>query len=143
MGEDPEVVDPAIVQQLIDAYAPIVWDQAEQWVNTLDPSTVELAKVTPREDCVYKWDFGCKRKSYCDFNDGKTYATCMITGCGEGRCPVCPRFLDLDALIVKGWCSYTCMRDRQIIGLKLQWYFQLLGKHEECIPLDTPVPLEP
>lgn len=143
VGADPEIIDPAVVQQIIDAYAPLVWEQAEQWVNTLDPSTVELARVVPREECVDKWDFGCRRKSYCDFHDGKTYATCLVTGCGEGRCPVCPRFLNLDSLIFKGWCSYTCMRDRQIIGIKIRWYFQIAGEHEECRLLETPVPLEP
>lgn len=143
VGEDLAAVDPAVVQQVIDAYAPIVWDQAEQWVTTLDPSTVELAKITPREDCVDKWDFGCRRKSYCDFEDDKTYGSCIVTGCGEGRCPVCPRFLDLNALIMKGWCTYTCVRDKQIVGTKIQWHFRINKTWEECWLLETPIPMDP
>ncbi|KYF63004.1 transposase [Sorangium cellulosum] len=141
-GQDPATLDPVLVQQTIDAYAPVVWEQARQWIEDLDPAVIELAKISIREECVDKWDFGCRRKQYCDFNDDKTYATCLVTGCDKGRCSVCPDFIDLSKYINKGWCSYTCVRDKQIVGIKMIWYVQIFGKFETCMRLENPVPLE-
>jgi hypothetical protein len=141
-GGDPATVDPAALQQLVDQVAPGVWEQARQWAESLDPATVELATITPREDCVNKWDFGCRRKEYCDFKDGKTYGTCIVTGCGEGRCQTCPDLWDLSALVVKGWCSYTCVRDKQIVGIKAVAHIRIAGKLPVCMLFENPIPLE-
>ncbi|CAN97677.1 hypothetical protein predicted by Glimmer/Critica [Sorangium cellulosum So ce56] len=141
-GSDPEAIDPALLQQMIDEYAPIVWEQAQQWVEGLDPSAVELAKINIKEECVDKWDFGCRRKQYCDFEDGKGYGSCAVTGCGKGRCSLCPSFIDISTFINKGWCTYTCVRDKQIVGIKMIWYVFIDKKIEECMLLEHPVPFE-
>src|SRR5262245_1595554 len=40
---DPATVDEAIADQLVAQYAPQAWDQAQQWVASLDPSAIPAA----------------------------------------------------------------------------------------------------
>ncbi|WP_437853478.1 hypothetical protein [Sorangium sp. So ce363] len=85
---------------------------------------------------------GLRRKQYCDFEDGNGYGSCAVMGCSKGRCSLCPSFIDISAFINKGWCTYTCVRDKQIVGIKMIWYVFIDKKIEECMLLEHPVPFE-
>ena len=140
-GVDPATLDAAAAQALIDQYAGPAWDLAGQWLDALDPSGIPQATVKPKYECMDSQ--GCSASEYCTFEGyGKTY--CAVTGCGKGACPTCPDIFDLSALIVKGWCSYTCMQlsTNQIVGIKIILKLQLFGELDKCLALAKPVPCD-
>lgn len=69
---------------------------------------------------------------------------CAVTGCGDGKCTWCPDiFPDLSSLIVKSWCSYTCIKDWQyIVGLKIRLNLALDGVLEGCYRFSKPIPCD-
>jgi hypothetical protein len=138
--DDPATVDAATVASLIEMNAPIAWEQAGQWASTLDSSELPLAQVKPKYECTNKYD--CMPTDTCDFPGHQGHAYCVITNCGEGKCPTCPRWLDLDALIVKSWCTYSCMLNYQIVGIKVRWNIRMNKEWSECWPFETPIPCE-
>ena len=50
---DPATLDEATLQQLVDQYAPTAAAQALQWVQTVDPSTIDLGLVFRH----FQWQF--------------------------------------------------------------------------------------
>jgi hypothetical protein len=54
---DPSTVDEATVNALVAMYAPIAWEQAGQWIPTVDPSETPLAQVKRKYECQQQ--FGC------------------------------------------------------------------------------------
>lgn len=138
--DDPATVDEATVAALIDMYAPIAWKEARQWVSTLDPSETPLAQVKPKYECTSK--YGCMPTDTCDFPGHQGHAYCVITNCGEGKCPTCPSWFGWDKLIVKNWCTYTCMLNYQIVGISVGWNFFIDSYKSVCIPFASPIPCE-
>jgi hypothetical protein len=137
-GADPEALDEATLNQLIDEYSPIAWQQAQDWMATLDPSLIPLAGFKPDYSCVEK--FGCDYMQKCDFDNG-TSAACTIVGCGNGPCPICPKLFDLASLVVKNWCLFTCQTGTgAIVGVKIVLHIALFGKRGRCILLEKPIP---
>ncbi|MDI3283450.1 transposase [Polyangium sp. 15x6] len=135
-GVDP--ADQATIDQLIDQYAPIAWQQAQEWVDTLDPSTIPLAGFYPKYACVE--EYGCDYMQKCDFDNG-TSAACIIVGCGKGACPICPKLWDLSNLVVKNWCLFTCQTGTgAIVGSKIVLNIALFGKRGRCMLLENPIP---
>lgn len=135
---DPATVDEATLDQLIDQYTPIAWQQATDWVDALDPSVIPLAAIKPNYSCVT--DYGCDYMQPCDFDNG-TSAGCAIVGCGKGACPSCPKLFDLSNLIVKNWCLFTCQTGTgAVVGIKIVLHLALFGKRGRCLALENPAP---
>jgi hypothetical protein len=133
---DLSLLDEATLRQLVDQYAPIAAQQALQWIKTVDPSTIDLGYIQKKSECVAQQ--GCKHMEACDFGNG--LAACPITGCGGGKCPACPDLFSLDNLIVKGWCSHTCVQNQFIVGIKIVLHVAIAGELFACVPLDkTPL----
>lgn len=107
---DPEELDEATLRRLIEKYTPVASQEAEQWSRGRDPSTIPLAKPKLKHECTNKYkDFQCEEVNTCTYKNVKGEAFCVVTNCGEGRCPACTSIWDLDKLVVKGWCVYACM----------------------------------
>lgn len=136
---DSSALDEDTLNQLMDQYSPLAWEQAQQWAETLDPNLLTpLAAVKPKYSCVS--EYGCEYMDLCEFDDGSS-AACTIVGCGKGPCPYCPDvFGDLSSLVVKNWCLFTCMKGPSIVGVKLVLHFQLFGKRGRCLRLEKPIP---
>jgi hypothetical protein len=133
---DPSALDETMLKQLVDQYAPVAAQQALQWIQTVDPSTIELGYLKKKNECVKQQ--GCNYMEACDFGNG--LAACPITGCGSGKCPACPDLFSLDNLIVKGWCSHTCTQNQFIVGIKIVLHIAIAGELTACVPLDkTPL----
>ncbi|WP_437974564.1 hypothetical protein WMF11_39930 [Sorangium sp. So ce295] len=47
-GVDPATADQATIDQLIEQYAPVAWQMAQEWVDTLDPSAIPLDRYQRR-----------------------------------------------------------------------------------------------
>ena len=52
----------------------------------------------------------CKFIEHCPLGDG---ATCVVTGCGKGKCPWCDLF---GSLIYESYCTYACMQGTKYWG---------------------------
>jgi len=152
-----ENVDPAIldtgdaqmvedtVQALADVYGADVWAQAGAWVDSLDPKAlVPSFPVYKQSKCVST--YGCPDDVTCnfDFGTGPKPIQCVVTGCGSGKCTWCPDiFPDLSNLIVKSWCSFTCVKDYQsIVGIAGRLNLAFNGKLDGCYKFDKPIPCE-
>jgi hypothetical protein len=129
-------MDEAGLQALVDEWAPLLWQGAGEWVDSLDPSTIPEAVVKGKADCVNEH---CGFTEKCENWDG---AKCIVTACGEGACPACPSIFPLDKLVVDGWCSYTCVAKGQIVAIKVKVKVKLFKVFSACLPLETPVPCE-
>jgi hypothetical protein len=133
---DPATLDEATLHQLVDQYAPTAAAQALQWIQTVDPSTIDLGYLKKKTECVQQQN--CSYMESCDFGNG--LAACPITGCGSGKCPACPDFFNVENLIVKGWCAHTCTQNQFIVGIKIVLHIALFKEMSACIPLDkTPL----
>lgn len=133
---DPSVLDETTLRNLVDQYAPEAAQQALQWIQTIDPSTIELGYLKKKSECVQQQD--CNYMETCDFGSG--LVACPITGCGSGKCPACPGVFNVDNLIVKGWCAHTCTQAQFIVGIKVVLHIALFKEMAACIPLEkTPL----
>jgi hypothetical protein len=140
-----EIADEAQIQGVVDTYFPQVWEEANLWVSSLDPSViVPQAGIKPATECYEDPKYGCNFQEKCAFDDGTT-AVCTITGCGINGCKKvpCPELwpFDLSKFIVKSWCTLTCMKSSTIVGMKLVLNVALFKRFEKCVKLETPVPL--
>lgn len=141
---DSEPVDEAQIQEIVNAYFPQVWEEANLWVSSLDPSAiVPQAAIKPADECYSDAKYGCNYQEKCAFDDGTT-AVCTVTGCGINGCKKvpCPDLwpFDLSKLIVKSWCTFTCMKISTIVGMKLVLNVALFKRYEKCVKLETPIP---
>jgi hypothetical protein len=137
----PEALDEAALGRLIDKYSPVAWREAEQWARELDPSTIPLARPNPKLECTTKFEkFKCDASDVCNYKDDKGDVGCVVTNCDKGVCPACPKIFNLDALIVYGWCVYTCNRGETVVGTKIVLHLAATGKLQHCMKLETPVP---
>lgn len=137
-GGDPATMDEITLQQIADMYLPTIWEQASQWVATLDPSVIEAAKIKAWDHCIEK-PYECEFSERCDFDDGPAY--CIVTGCGVSKCPPCPQlFEDLEKFFVSAWCTHTCMRGTVIVGMKMVLHVLINGRIRKCVKLDKPIP---
>jgi len=110
---DPENADPAVVEQLVQEYAPAGWDAALSWLSSVDPSTLSIAKgVLVKDQCLDE-PYMCPRHAWCPFGEGNV--GCAVSQCGTGACPWCPFGGNL---VFKAWCAYGCIRnsDGEVVG---------------------------
>ena len=143
LGENADAaseLDTSELQALIDGYAAVAWQRAGDWVSAIDHSEVPLALVKPKYECQKQ--VGCESTDACSYDGYKGLAYCVVTSCGEGACPTCPSIFNLDKLVVRGWCSYTCMLGEQIVGIKVRVLIALNGEFSKCLKLEKPVPCE-
>ena len=85
-----------------------------------------LSEASPMEvkpdfkKCVPE-PYNCLDTLYFPFPDGR--AMCLVVACGSGKCSTCPDFFS--NIAVRGWCSYGCMRGKEVVGsamvFKTRW----------------------
>ena len=141
-GADAEALATA-AQGVADAYGAEIWAYADEYVESLDPSLLPAAVVViPDQTCVST--FGCPATMFCSWNfegEGEKLVPCHITGCGDGACPACPNLFNLDKLVVKHYCSFTCVKaQKSVVGIGIQVHLQINSKLEGCWLLAKPVP---
>lgn len=141
-GGDPDALANA-AQEVLDIYGAEIWAYADQYVDALDPAVLPAATVVvPDHTCITK--FGCASTMFCSFEfagEGEKLVPCHITGCGEGACPACPDLFDLDKLIVKHFCSFTCVKDQKsVVGIGIQVHLQINRRLDGCWLFAKPVP---
>lgn len=111
---DPEQLDPATLDRLVEESAPAGWSMAQAWASTIDATALSINRgMYPKEECTEQ-PYLCKRRTWCPFG-GEGGANCSVTQCGTGKCPWCPFGGNL---IFKAWCAYGCIRnsDGEIVG---------------------------
>jgi hypothetical protein len=141
-GGDPAALE-AAAQQVAEMYGAEIWSYTDQYVESLDPSALpEATIVIPKTECITT--YGCAATMFCSWNfpgEGERLVPCHITGCGDGACPTCPSLFDLDKLIVKNYCSFTCVKDEKaVVGIGIRLHIQISGTLEGCWLLSKPVP---
>lgn len=108
---DPSTVDDATLAELYTQEAPMADAEAQAWMASVDPFTLpQSGGAYPKYECI-EAPYLCKPHEHCPVGDG---ATCVVTGCGTGKCPWCP-----DAwgnLIYDGYCAYACMQGSKVWG---------------------------
>ena len=122
---------------------PVALREAEQWARGIDPSTIPLAGVSPKPECIEQFEkFKCAYSTTCDYEDEKGSTNCVVTNCGKGVCPACPHFWNLDGLIVHGWCTYGCIRDnKMLMGTKIVLHWAINKTYEKCFKLEKLQPI--
>ena len=133
---DQTTLDDTAAQAFVDEWAPAIWTEAGQFVDSLDSSLIPLALVKGDPECINE---DCPFRETCIAYPG---AKCILTACGDGACPACPNIFDLSKLAVKGWCSYTCVAGGQIVAIKVRIRLKLFGTISDCLLLEKPVPCE-
>jgi hypothetical protein len=134
-GLDPNTVDAQTLQSLTDYYGPIAGQAADEWIKTMDTTTlsdVMNAYTSQKLECVA--DFGCPASTYCEFADD-----CKIVDCGDGRCKPCPDVLGFNKLIIRAWCAYVCVKyegkKESVVGIAGIVYSSFLDVElKRCIP---------
>jgi hypothetical protein len=123
---DPSTLGEETLMQLVEQYAPAAMDEAEKWIATIDPSTLDAPVVQPDFDCMNT--HGCEGVVSCPFAK-----VCVITGCGTNGCGPCPDIFDLSKIAALRWCSYTCVVGKDTVGLAIVFVskFKLLT-HKRC-----------
>ncbi|WP_437877024.1 hypothetical protein [Sorangium sp. So ce513] len=106
---DPTIVDEQALRQIIDHNTELAWQLAEQWIASLDPTTLSVGYPI-KVECMDP-PLLCQSSVKCPFAD-----ICVLNDCGDGRCRTCPGVWDLDNLIISGWCTYTCYVGREMVG---------------------------
>ena len=51
-------------------------------------------------------------------------ALCVVTSCGKGECPTCPK---LFPGIITAWCAYGCMKGSKVVGGAYGFWVRFLG----------------
>ncbi|WP_437578629.1 hypothetical protein [Sorangium sp. So ce887] len=120
---DPETIDEETLLRLIEENAPLAWEMAEQWIASLNPTT--LSYGYPVNVACMAPPFLCNSNVACDFAK-----ICILDDCGDGKCEPCPDTWGLGNLITSGWCTYTCYvgNDGDIVGAAIT-FRPRIGSH--------------
>ncbi|AGP34352.1 hypothetical protein [Sorangium cellulosum] len=120
---DPATIDDETLLRLIEENAPLAWEMAEQWVASLDPTTLSYGYPI-KVECMAP-PFLCNSSVSCDFAK-----VCILDDCGDGKCKPCPDTWGLGNLITDGWCTYTCYvgNDGDIAGAAIT-FRPRIGSH--------------
>jgi hypothetical protein len=90
------------------ALQPAAGDLITPYATGIIESTSAITPFDPKLECFT--EYGCPTKiRTCA---GKDF--CEVIDCGAGACPSCPP--PFNTLIIKGWCAYTCYKNRQRSG---------------------------
>ncbi|KYG02312.1 hypothetical protein BE21_55045 [Sorangium cellulosum] len=116
-GVAPESLDEMALSMLVERYLPWALEQADAWVATMDPAFLPALPMgyIVRYECAD--EFGCPYSHKVWSRSKQRWAVCGPNDCGDGRCKPCPEwFGSLANLAVKGWCSYVCIVDAEVVG---------------------------
>lgn len=108
-GLDPATLDEEAILALLEQYAPGALEQAEAWLEGVDPSTLAYT-VIPKPEC--EADYGCKYSSPCQQGHIPSVKhRCFVDDCGKAKCRTCPDIVNtlLQNIMIKAWCSYVCV----------------------------------
>lgn len=108
---DPTTLDVNTLSQMLQDAAAPAWDETNQWLATLDPSTLAAPPHPINVECLSS-PFVCQPSVDCDFAD-----ICVLDDCGDGKCKPCPEKFGLGNLVISGWCSYVCYVDVNPVGV--------------------------
>lgn len=105
-GVDPNALDAVAIEELMQEHLPAASAWADEWIATLDPSTLPQWSHNP--DCV---EHGCLSAIPCKHNAPPVPHKCYVTDCGKSKCSYCPAWIAdlLKSLVVTSWCSYVCV----------------------------------
>ncbi|MFO0587289.1 MAG: hypothetical protein U0441_07115 [Polyangiaceae bacterium] len=113
-GIDPDTLDPATLQQMVDEAWPGVVAQVDDWMASYVPASNDPEVPDQPAECSA---LGCPAVAYCDSKFYKAEVPCYNTACGDGKCKACPDwFGPLKSLVSTGWCSYVCMYNGHVVG---------------------------
>lgn len=110
------------------AAAVLAWMENEMQMS-LEPA-LESQGIVPDYSCMDP-PYKCPATTKCPWL-AFGGASCNVTSCGTGSCPICPSIFP--GLIVISWCAYGCMRGAKVVGgaFMIQSRFGWLGP--VCIP---------
>lgn len=121
-GVPASEVDLALVQQLVEQYAPEAFAAADAWLSTTDTSML-LPGRTVRDECYYA-PYQCPLDVRCEFA-----VRCTISDCGQAAdCSTCPDLFGLPHLAFDRWCAYTCLSNAGISGWGILFHVTLLDR---------------
>lgn len=113
-GLDPETVDTATLQQIVDDAFPGVVAQVDEWMSQYVPASNDPQVPTQPAEC---FDLGCPPTILCDSKFYNQKLACSNTACGDGKCKACPDwFGSLKNLVSSGWCTYVCFYGTSVVG---------------------------
>ncbi|XXT16159.1 hypothetical protein WME94_38605 [Sorangium sp. So ce429] len=116
-GLAPETLDEGTLRSLVETYAPWALQEAEAWIATIDPAMLPEAPSghVVRNECAV--EYGCPYTHKVRSKAKQRWAVCGLNDCGDGRCRPCPEwFGPFSKLAMKGWCSYVCLVDADVVG---------------------------
>jgi hypothetical protein len=108
---DPATVDPAVLEELVYEYAPVASEEALAVIDATDPSLISTG-FYPDFTCIQE-PYACPVYTKCPWL-APGGATCTVTSCGKGSCPICPAIFG--NLLFQGWCAYGCMKGDKVVG---------------------------
>lgn len=129
-GLDPESLDADALVALLNQYAPDAVQQANAWLDGVDPSTLAYT-VIPKPECV---DQGCEYSPKCQQGYIPDVShRCFIDDCGPAKCRSCPDWVNniLQNIAFKTWCSYVCVQTAtsppKVVAVGAGFISKLLG----------------
>lgn len=128
--QDPNIVDPALLQQLLDQSVQIANGEALAWMSTADVSALsDNVKIPANYECMFE-PYTCKHPQFCPLGDS---AICVTSGCGKGACPWCTLFGNI---YYESYCTYACMQGSKYwgYGFTLRERFSHTDTPFVCLP---------
>jgi hypothetical protein len=112
---DPATTDVETIAGLMEQYAPAAELAVNEWLASIDTSTLPLA-VAPKFECQedpFKCDFSttCRNAPYANLAH-----RCYVTDCGSAKCSACPDWFPegFKTPILKSWCAYVCVEQNVV-----------------------------
>jgi hypothetical protein len=129
-GLDPENLDVDALIALLNEYAPDAVQQANAWLDGVDPSALAYT-VIPKPECV---DQGCEYSPKCQQGHIPDVShRCYVDDCGPAKCRSCPDWVNniLQNIAFKTWCSYVCVQTAtsppKVVAVGAGFISKLLG----------------
>ena len=111
---EPEGAADAALLEPLAGQATMLAQAAEEeagLLSLIDEASPMEGGIYPKYECMQE-PYKCPDTRRCVFPSGSSI--CHVTNCGEGKCPTCPDVVS--KIVIKGWCSYGCMRGTEVIG---------------------------
>lgn len=106
---DPNTVDQATIDGLVQQFAPMAEVTINNWLATVDPSTIQ-AGTNPKWECTEQYNCPYAAKCSNAPYNGIKNLNCWVTNCGSSKCSICPDWFPdwIKSLALKSWCAYVC-----------------------------------
>jgi hypothetical protein len=108
-------IDASVDSATLEAFAaqggPTAEMEVNNWLATVDPSTIPTATFSPRYECTDEHQCPYVAKCYnAPYSNIKPH-NCFVTDCGSSSCTTCPSWFPdtLKSLVFKSWCAYVCV----------------------------------